>query len=800
MTKTVKYFAHSSNHAGSPWEPLKEHLKCVAERAAQYAKIFDAEDEARIAGLWHDLGKYSDVFIERLRGEASGLDHWSMGAVVALYELREKALAAALAIQGHHIGLQEGSAENIREELNLSMLSEVEKRSDQLCLTEPDWNLLLKRFADDGFKAPSPPSRSLYNLKAPHIAAMLDVRMLFSALVDADYIETEAHFEGDADGRKKYRQVGPALQANQASKLIIEHITVLETKSSASREVQSVRRQLLEDCLNSAAQPQGIFTLTAPTGAGKTLAMLAFALEHAKTHPEIRRVVMVVPFLSIIEQTAGVYRKLLEPHFGPHYVLEHHSLADMGMVHEEVARDRDNEDEAKLTGRLLSENWDAPLVLTTSVQFFESLFANRPGKCRKLHRLANSIILFDEVQTLPPRIAVPSLASLSRLSERYGCTVVLSTATQPAFDHLHEKVKTYAIPGWKPRTITSGPQQLFMHARRVKIDWQIDESRSWASIAEELARNENSRSLCVVNLKRHAVKLLSLIRDKLGEEGLFHLSTNMCPAHREKVLSQVRERLNSTDQISCRLISTQCIEAGVDVDFPAVWRALGPLDSIAQVAGRCNREGRLKNEGRMVVFVPEKERTGEHLYPPGGYKEATDTTKILFEKKRNEAEEERISFEEAFDIYDTKLFNEYYQLLYNLTGLAEFDPDSNELADAVHRRSFVDVANRYHLIPENTINVLVPYADEIDQFRLLKKRLYEVEPRRLTREWIKQARPLTVSLYRPRGDHEIWRKLISVPLGRGQSANDWFVYIDPTEDYDSLLGLNPLNEVDKWTI
>ena len=796
----VKYFAHSSNHAGSPWEPLKEHLNCVADRVAQYARIFDAEEEARIAGLWHDLGKYSDAFIRRLRGEASGLDHWSMGAIVALYQLKEKALAAALAIQGHHIGLQEGSAENIREELNLSMLSDVEKRSDQLCLTEPDWNLLLKRFADDGFKVPSPPSKSLYNFKAPHIATMLDARMLFSALVDADYIETEAHFEGDADGRKKYRQVGPALQANQASKLITEHIAVLETKSSASREVQSVRRQLLEDCLNRAAQPQGIFTLTAPTGAGKTLAMLAFALEHARTHPEIRRVVMVVPFLSIIEQTAGIYRELFEPPFGPHYVLEHHSLADIGILHEDVARDRDNEDEAKLTARLLTENWDAPLVVTTSVQFLESLFANRPGKCRKLHRLANSVILFDEVQTLPPRLAVPSLASLSRLSERYGCTVVLSTATQPAFDHLHDKVKRYATLGWNPRTITSGPQQLYMHARRVKIDWQIDKSRSWESIADELAKNENSRSLCVVNLKRHAMKLVSLVRDKLGGEGLFHLSTNMCPAHRQKVLSEVRERLKSADHLPCRLISTQCIEAGVDVDFPVVWRALGPLDSVAQVAGRCNREGKLRSKGRMAVFLPEKEKNGECLYPPGGYKEATETTITLFQMKRNTAAEKQSSFEEAFDIYDTKLFNEYYQLLYDLTGTAEFNPDDDELADAVHRRSFVDVSNHYRLIPENTINVLVPYADEINQFRLLKKRLYEVEPRRLTREWIQQARPLTVSLYRPREDHEIWKKLMNVPLGRGQSAHDWFVYIDPTEDYNSLLGLNPLNEVDKWTI
>jgi CRISPR-associated endonuclease/helicase Cas3 len=791
------YFAHSANKAGSPWESLKEHTHCVAKRAARYASAFNAAEEARIAGLWHDLGKYSDVFIKRLRREVSGLDHWSIGAIATLYELREKAIAAALAIQGHHIGLQEGSVGNIRDGLDLSKLSDAGKRPDQLSLTEADWKLLLKRFMDDGFQVPTPPPNSLYDFKAPHIAAMLDARMLFSALVDADYVETEAHFEGDSDGTKNYRPTGPDLQAEPALRIITEHLAKLETESSASTKVQSMRRLLLEDCLNSATHSHGIFTLTAPTGAGKTLAMLAFALKHAVAHPEIRRIVMVVPFLSIIEQTADVYRKLLEPHFEAYYVLEHHSLAGVGTVGEDTAQDRDNEEEAKRTAGLLTENWDAPLILTTSVQFFESLFANRPANCRKLHRLANSIIMFDEVQTLPPRIAVPSLAALSRLSERYGCTVVFSTATQPAFDQLHDKVKSYAELGWKPQTITPKPQRLFTHARRVNINWQIDDSRSWKSIADELERDENARSLCVVNLKRHATRLVSLLRDKLGVEGLFHLSTNMCPAHRRKVLSEVRERLKSADHVPCRLISTQCVEAGVDVDFPVVWRALGPLDGIAQAAGRCNREGRLNRKGRMVVFLPERERSREYLYPPGGYKEATETTKTLFEMKRIDAKEKGISFEKAYDIYNPDLFNEYYGLLYDLTGMAEFNPDDNELADAIHRRSFVDVSKEYQLIPQQSVNVLVPYKDELSKFEELNERL--TKQNRLTREWIHEARPLTISIYRPKDGDPVWQYLESAPLGRGGKADDWFIYLNP-EDYDPLLGLNPKNEVDAWTI
>lgn len=797
----TRYFAHSTNKAGSHWEPLKEHIDCVARRAAEYADSFGAKQEARIAGLWHDLGKYSELFTRRLNGEVSGLDHWTPGAIAALHIFRDKAIAAALAIQGHHIGLQEGSPPAIMTGYDIAKLSNPNTHPLGLELTESDLKSLLDRFEADGFARPSPPVLSHYDFHTQPVAAMLDARMLFSALVDSDFIETEAHFEGKRDGTKVYRPIGPPLQAEQAFKIIVEHLTELKGKSAASKNVSSMRRDLLDACLLSADKPKGIFTLTAPTGAGKTLAMLAFALKHAMLYPEIRRVIMVVPFLSIIEQTTNVYRRLLEPLFGPQYVLEHHSLADVRSRGEDLTRDCDNEEEARRTARLLTENWDAPLILTTSVQFFESLFANRPAKCRKLHRLANSIILFDEVQTLPPRIAVPSLAALSRLAERYGCTVVFSTATQPAFDHLHNKVKLFAGMGWKPQTIVEEPQRIFNQARRVSIDWQIKESHSWESVADELSLDENSRSLCIVNLKRHAKQLVNRLRDRLGESGLLHLSTNMCPAHRQKVLTEVREQLNSVGLPPCRLISTQCIEAGVDLDFPVAWRAFGPLDAIAQAAGRCNRQGKLNGQGRMVVFLPEKESSREYLYPPGGYKEATETTNTLFKLKENEARENGIPLENAFDIYDPELFNLYYRLLYDLTGATNLHQD---LDDAIQRRSFVDVAQHYEVIPQKSINVLVPYMDvltpdsnKITLFDSLNERL--TRETRLTRAWIQDAKLLTVSIYRPRKDDGVWQYLEPAPLGRGEKADDWFIYTNP-KDYDPLLGLNPLNKVDAWTV
>lgn len=786
-----RFFAHSSNKSGSPWELLKEHTRCVAKRVGEYAGTFGAKPEAFVAAQWHDLGKYSDLFTKRLNGQVSGLDHWSTGAVATLYTFKDKAVGAALAIQGHHIGLQEGSRPRVRDACNISKLASPDTHPLGLTLTESDYAKLIERFGADGFTMPSAPSASHYCFDSLPVGGMLDERMFFSALVDADFIETEAHFEGKADGTKVYRPEGPPLQAGQAFGRIKAHLDELRLKTTASESVRAMRQHLLANCLDKAALPPNIFTLTAPTGAGKTLAMLAFALKHALTHPQIRRIIMIVPFLSIIEQTAAVYRELLEPVFGPHYVLEHHSLANMSKK-KDNAQEQDSEEEAQRTARLLAENWDAPLILTTGVQFFESLFANRPGKCRKLHRLANSIIMFDEVQTLPPAIAVPSCAALSHLVQRYGCTVVFSTATQPAFDHLHDKVGRYAEKGWQPQPITEQPQHLFSSARRVRLNWQVNRSRSWESIANELAAAENSCSLCIVNLKRHAQKLVACLREQVGEDDLFHLSTNMCPAHREKVLTEVRKRLVAESQQPCRLISTQCIEAGVDVDFPVAWRALGPLDTIAQAAGRCNREGRLDELGRMVVFLPEKEHHKEYLYPPGGYRQATETTKTLIEMKANEARDRGIPFEKALDIYDPGLFDQYYGLLYDLTGTTDLN---RELEDALQRRSFVDVAEHYSVIDQQTISVLVPYADKIALFHSLNERLKSEG--RLTRQWIQDARPLTISLYRPKDRATVRHYLNPVPLGRGAEADDWFIYRNP-KDYDPLLGLKPPDEVEAW--
>ncbi|MCE5361465.1 MAG: CRISPR-associated endonuclease Cas3'', partial [Acidithiobacillus sp.] len=411
------YFAHSANTAGR-WHRLPEHLSAVGNLAAEFSDNFPWCEEAKLAGLLHDLGKYGDLFQKRLLGKESGLDHWSLGAWLALSKYRS--IAAALAIQGHHIGLQDMSRTGLGKLCPETLAA---NHPLQLRLSEVDMAVLEERLAADGLSVPVVPVTTLGESIEARIDRMLDVRMLFSVLVDADFLDTEAHFQGDANGIR-YREPGLELSAGKALEVVLREIDKKQRETTAAAAVTNVRRTLLQACLDAAEHETGLFTLTAPTGSGKTLAMLAFALRHALVHG-LRRVVMVIPYLSIIEQTAAIYSGLFAPVFGERYVLEHHSLAATGEKNSKT----DNEGEAhepvsaERQRSLLAENWDAPLIVTTNVQILESLFSNRPSACRKLHRLAHSVILFDEVQTLPPNLAIPTLAALSHLAHNYQSTV-----------------------------------------------------------------------------------------------------------------------------------------------------------------------------------------------------------------------------------------------------------------------------------------------------------------------------------------------------------------------------------------
>lgn len=761
----MKYLAHSANKKGET-HSAKEHLADVAIFAKGFAEKSPWSDEAALAGILHDLGKYADLFQARLRGEASGLDHWTPGAWVALAEYHS--IAGALAIQGHHIGLQQGSKDALR---GLNPVGLALRHPLNLKLSDNNLQRLKRRFAGDGLPAVKT-SKTVIDVdkgfKNP-LAAMLDVRMLFSCLTDADFLDTEAHFEGDEHG-KRYRAFGPSLDPREALRALEKHMAEqVRSTSKADIAVNDARNALWDMVITSAAAEPCLFTLTAPTGSGKTLAMLKFALEHANRNG-LKRVVLAVPYLSIIEQTASIYRAVFQK-FPDNFVLEHHSLAGLGS---EEAKD-DAEAVNERARRLLSENWDAPIIITTNVQLLESLFSNRPSACRKLHNLMESVIMFDEAQTLPQALAVPTLAALSHLSQAYGSTVVFATATQPAFDALDNAVTKLVPEGWHPVEAAPDHARLYDALRRYNVQWPKErEAKEWSALADEI-RNEK-QVLCVVNLKSHAA---SLLEDLKSDDAVFHLSTNLCAYHRRAVLDEVRARLKKNEP--CRLISTQCVEAGVDIDFPIVYRALSPLDAIAQAAGRCNRGGRLKDDtgsrkmGEVRVFNPAIAGDWRKCYPTFAYYQAAKVMETMLIQ----------AGETGLDLNDPAVFRDYYHRLYDLS---KPETQSTELTSALNEKDFVRVAKEYRLIDQTAIQVLVPYSPYLDLFVELQR---EQDKQGISVKWIRRAQGLTVNIFRPKHDHPAWEVLIPAKLHYGKGVSDeWFMLEDRTQQlYDDVMGL-----------
>jgi CRISPR-associated endonuclease/helicase Cas3 len=433
-----------------------------------------------------------------------------------------------------------------------------------------------------------------------------------------------------------------------------------------------VRLQVYQACLNSASLEPGIFRLAVPTGGGKTRSGLAFALAHAVKH-NLDRVIVAVPYTSIIEQTVEVYRDI----FGQDAVLEHHSAVKPDEGNESDARSR------QAIARLATQNWDAPLIVTTTVQLLESLFARRTSQCRKLHNIVGSVIILDEVQTLPVFLLDPILSVLRELCDRYRVSVVLCTATQPAFEGNSPYLQGF--PSGSVRDIVPNALAKQHFSSLSRVNYQIPEiAWSWQDLVQDLERREVSQALIVLNTRKNALDVLDAI-DSTEEDSLFHLSTLLCGQHRRKVLQTVRDRLNHKQP--CILVSTQVVEAGVDLDFPLVYRAIAPLDRIVQAAGRCNREGKL-NKGNVIVFQPE-----EGKVPPGEYRKAVDETKRLLKR-------------ENLDWDDPSIFAEYFQSLYQ--GL---ETDSKEIQK--YRKSFdyPEVAARFKLIPDDTTAVAIAYDD-----------------------------------------------------------------------------------------
>ncbi len=563
-----KPVAHSvEGQPESNWQPLDQHLVNVAELARGFASGFGASSWAYLAGLWHDLGKYSPAFQRYIRATADAhlesksgrVNHSSAGGLLAVEQFGKIGRILAYIISGHHAGLPDWQNEfspqaSLAYRLAQKELMEVAKAGGIPAA------VLNRPLPDDRAKGGTELSRSMW------------LRMLFSCLVDADFLDTEAFLEpARASGRKGYPplyEMAPVFERYMADRF--EDVT--------DTPVNRIRAEVLSACRTKAAEPPGLFTLTVPTG-GKTLSSLAFALRHAICHSK-RRIIYVIPYTSIIEQTADQFRAVFED-----AVLEHHSNLDVSDEARENTR-----------SRLACENWDAPLIVTTTVQFFESLFASRTSRCRKLHNIADSIVILDEAQLLPPDFLGPVLEAIKELQRNYGVTFVLSTATQPAFQP--HKNMDFNFPGLPHlREITSDTLSLYERLKRtdVEVVGGLAAPLPWDMLAQRLSSHKTV--LCIVNRRDDARTLWEKM-----PEGTFHLSALMCGAHRSERIAKIRESLKANKDT--RVISTQLVEAGVDLDFPVVYRALAGLDSIAQAAGRCNREGLLA-KGVVHVFLPE---------------------------------------------------------------------------------------------------------------------------------------------------------------------------------------------------
>ena len=567
-------YAHSAeNRPESDWQTLKNHAENVAALAAQFAEPFGAAEIARYTALLHDLGKYSEPFQNRLRG-GKRVNHATAGAKEAIARWKMTGKLMAYCIAGHHAGLANGSGEGN----NRSTLKE------RLAADIPALNPVWQAEIPLPEKIPLPPLKS--NPKYPGFAQAFFTRMLYSCLVDADYLDTEA-FYARLDGKTVARGGYPALGAlQQAFNQHLQNVRAdaKENSEGGQVELNRLRSDILDHAQQQAALPSGLFTLTVPTGGGKTYTSMAFALEHARQHGQ-RRIIYVIPFTSIIEQNAAAFRDAFGD-LGEAAVLEHHSTFDDHKLQERDTRD-------KL--RHATENWDAPIVVTTAVQFFESLFADRSSRCRKLHNIAGSVIILDEAQMLPLHLLRPVMAAIDELARNYRCTIVMCTATQPAISADNGFYGGFS----DVREIAPDPARLYTVLRRTTV--RHIGKQSDAELLEHLTAQP--QLLIIVNNRRHARSLYDSAKPL---DGVYHLTTLMCAEHRSEVLKTIRARLKAG--APCRLIATSLIEAGVDVSFPRLMRAEAGADSIAQAAGRCNRENlRTADESEVLIFRPEEQ-------------------------------------------------------------------------------------------------------------------------------------------------------------------------------------------------
>lgn len=669
------FIAHIKKNPDGSWaEPhlLNEHLNSTAKLAANFASEFNNNDWAKLVGYLHDLGKYHPDWQRYIRKEIGYYDedahiegyagrpnHSAAGAIYLFEKFTNSPMAKVLAyiIAGHHSGLPDWNpqlSQRIFENGKL-ILDDLKKVKDVEEAT---------LFLETPIPKTAPPIFTNNNFDKEQFH--LWIRMLFSCLVDADFLDTEKYME--AKERGGYLSI---------DELKIKFDEFMNQKKS-DNELNKKRNEILNQCREKAVSEPGFFSLTVPTGGGKTLSSMAFALEHALKYNK-KRIIVAIPYTSIIEQTAEIFKSV----FGDDQVVEHHSNLDP---------EKENH-----KNRLASENWDAPIIVTTNVQLFESLLGNKTSVCRKLHNIVNSVIILDEAQMIPTQYLKPILSVLKGLVNYFGVTVLLMSATQPA---LKGKIgsEPNIIDGLENvKEIIDDPDELSKNFKRVEfvLPKEINQPNSWEEIAEKL--QEYNQVLCIVNKRDDCRELY-----KLMPEGTIHLSGYMCGEERSEVIADIKAKLENKEPI--RVISTQLVEAGVDIDFPVVYRALTGLDSIAQAAGRCNRENKIVEGGNVYVFIPPTPS------PQGFLRKCEDAGKAILRNFKGTE-------------FTPSLYSEYFQYLYtNLNSFDKADFYSHLVRDSNNFEvQFREFAEKFNIIDDKKqMSIIVRYKKSVSLIDQLK--------------------------------------------------------------------------------
>jgi len=745
----TRYMAHSPSQENPQWQTLKAHLEGVTARLEHHVRYLTLPENvpellpyAKLTGYLHDLGKYRDEFQKYRLGwdlqtdrkaafVKRAVSHSDAGAKYTRFLLdmdREVASELPFVIANHHGRLKDLDA--LEKRLHDTDLPKIEDLVELAVADLPELGALLET--------------ELPDLPLERTERAFLIRLLLGALVDADRLDTEAH---GSPSKTDLRNLHAAEQDEMV--LLLSRLRAEQNRKTAEdarnpQVINTLRREMYASALENATHAPGFFRLTMPTGGGKTLTSLAFALKHAQTHG-LRRVIYAVPFTTIIDQTAKVFREVLE-HPGEFKVLEHHSNL-------EVKERAEGEESQSAAPELATENWDAPVIVTTTVRMFqETLFGTRTAQLRRLHNVSGSVIVLDEAQSLPAHLLEPTLDALQFLVKYASCSVVLCTATQPALD---EQLGFPALRGICD--LVPDAARYFSTLKRVDYEFRVSEPTPWAELAAELKGKD--RMLCVVNIRQHAKELYTLLGE---DEATFHLSTNMCPVHRKRELETVKKRLN--DKLACRVVSTQLIEAGIDVDFPTVYRARGPLEAVVQAAGRCNREGVLRGDdgkpirGRVVVFLPE-----DHVMPRGDYEVRESLARTLFEEDAN--------------LHDPEVFTPYFRDVYRRVSLApkvKLYGSEKAFQEAHAELYFEQVAKAYQMIEGEMLPVIIRGYDEEKVNTLLMTLAYRRDRRERRDAW-RALQGYTVNLY----------------LNQAQKLSDFLTDVPELRERAQRLGVEP---------